>query len=268
LNLERSSFFKSFLNQKIVYKQVKLCENIHKETMSSLVQLGAQIIFSHPCENNRKLLGKIVYVNNNSNTFKIEGNRHLDFNFDTVIKTTEGHSKGECHCCGKLGPNYMCHNEVEKLLRYDMNTREILVKWLGFPINSSIWLDEDYLKTEVPDKYSEFMTLVLNQAQEGKFYHIEGNLFDPQNGFTFNHRHHTEFTDKRLIQSRSHLRENLWTREEEPTMNTHMTLDGKWLPKAKFADRRLKWANRGKRYNIHPHLRLNPKKKLEDWGWL
>jgi len=237
--------------------------------MSSLVQLGAQIIFSHQCEKNRKLLGKIVYVNNNSNTFKIEGNRHLDFNFDTVIKTTEGHSKGECHCCGKIGPNYMCHNDyscyneveyvVEKLLRYDMNTREILVKWLGSPINSSTWLDEDYLKTEVPDKYSEFMTLVLNQAREGRFYHIEGNLFDPQNGFTFNHSHHTEFMDKRLVQSRSHLRENLWTDEEEPTMNTHMTyethlmtLDGKWLPRAKFADRRLKWANRGKRYNIHP----------------
>tara|TARA_B110000977_G_C11031551_1_gene475454 strand:+ start:1034 stop:1528 length:495 start_codon:yes stop_codon:yes gene_type:complete len=65
-----------------------------------------------------------------------------------------------------------------------------------------------------------------------------------------------DFRDNRLTKY-PNLRENLWSNDEENT-NMHYCeklysiKDAKFLPKSKFADRRLKWSNRGKRYNLHP----------------
>ena len=71
----------------------------------------------------------------------------------------------------------------------------------------------------------------------------------------------TTFTDKRLIKYPG-LRENLWAQNSDvPLENENMIYEdklysikhGKFLPKSRFADRRLSHMNRGKRYNLHAH---------------
>jgi hypothetical protein len=68
-----------------------------------------------------------------------------------------------------------------------------------------------------------------------------------------------KFRDKR-IKVYYTLRQNLWDHSHNEE-NDNMFYDdklycikkGKFMPKSHFADRRLKWENRGKRYNLHGH---------------
>ena len=79
-------------------------------------------------------------------------------------------------------------------------------------------------------------------------------------GFVSSSKNVEMYRDRRIT-TFPKLRENLWSREEPFEENTHMQYaeklysvkDEKFLPKSKFADRRLKWANRGKRYNLNAH---------------
>lgn len=77
-------------------------------------------------------------------------------------------------------------------------------------------------------------------------------------GFVSSSKNSELYRDHRIT-SFPQLRENLWSRTEPFEENTHMQYSNKlysvkqnkFLPKSCFADRRLKWANRGKRYNLH-----------------
>ena len=68
------------------------------------------------------------------------------------------------------------------------------------------------------------------------------------------------YRDRRITKY-SNLRENLWSRNDPVEENLNMKYSKKlysiklkkFLPKSRFADRRLKWSNRGKRYNLHSH---------------
>ena len=68
-----------------------------------------------------------------------------------------------------------------------------------------------------------------------------------------------KFRDLRLVHYRN-LRANLWSKtDSEENIYTcykdklYSIKHGKFLPKSRCADRRLKWKNRGKRYNLHAH---------------
>jgi len=80
-------------------------------------------------------------------------------------------------------------------------------------------------------------------------------------GFSTTSGNSDHFRDLRLKHF-PNSRENLWSHDSHnPEENTHMRYEdklfsikhGKFLPKSRFSDRRLKWSNRGKRYNLHAH---------------
>ena len=189
-------------------------------------------------------LGKIRHIN--VNLFKIQGDKDW-YDAETIVKEAEIIEDGVCANCGKPCKGHMCHGnvcfnqpewKVRKILEVTGET--VKVQW---DYDGSVTIEpRSVIEKDIPAMLTDFL------------------LGDPGNGFTFNPEHHEDFRDHRLRDDRHTFRENLWSHEEEPTQNTHTTysnmlctLDGKWLPKSRFADSRLKWANRGTRYNLHPH---------------
>jgi hypothetical protein len=82
-------------------------------------------------------------------------------------------------------------------------------------------------------------------------------------GFSTTSGNAEKFRDRR-IKYFPEMRENLWSRDpmgNQPMENTHMEYEEKlyclkhekFLPKSRFADRRLSKSNQGKRYNLHAH---------------
>ena len=193
-------------------------------------------------------LGKINHVNRN--LFKVRGDKHW-YDNQNIIKFSESFEDNVCKNCGKKCVGNMCNGpvcyskteyKVDKLIKISECGTLVKVKW---DINEEItWEPIKNIKEDVPEMFSEFVDGTGN----------------PGNGFRYIPHHHVKYRDLRLHEDRHQLRENLWSHEIEPTKNVYTTyntmlctVDGKWLPKSKFADRRLKWSNRGKRYNLHPH---------------
>lgn len=130
--------------------------------------------------------------------------------------------------------------------------------------------DDTWYTTQTIVDIPSTESLKLNFCLNCKIPLKHGNLCNTThctNSFaaTFNCGFHTtskeskKFCDRR-IKKYPKMRENLWSHEtfEE---NSSMKYDdmlysvkhGKFLNKSRFADRRLKWTNRGKRYNLHAH---------------
>ena len=203
------------------------------------------------CTNSRGLtwthLGKINHIN--VNLFKIRGDRDW-YDQENIVKQVEPLETGTCLNCGKpcrdtMCKGSVCFNETEWKVKNILWADEEHV-WVQWDVDDSITCEpRKNIEEDIPDMFKEFLW------QE---------RCNPGNGFTFSYRHHDTYRDLRLREDRHFLRENLWSREDEPEVNKHTTydqklraVDGRWLPKSRFADRRLKWANRGKRYNLHPH---------------
>ncbi len=193
-------------------------------------------------------LGKINNVKNN--LFNVRGDNRW-YNLKNIIKFSETFEDNVCKNCGKkctgnMCNGTMCYSETEykvyKLIKISQCGTLVKVKW---EINGEItWEPIENIKDDVPEMFKTFVDKTGN----------------PGNGFTYSPRNHEMHRDLRLREDRHQLRENLWSHEIEPTENVYTTynnmlctVEGKWLPKSKFSDRRLKWVNRGKRYNLHPH---------------
>ncbi len=188
-------------------------------------------------------LGKIKHVN--VNLFKIGGDNSW-YDKTNIVKLVEEFEEGVCSNCGKsITKGHMCNGhscfhvtewKVKKILKITKNF--VRVQW-DIDDSESL-LPRKQAEEDIPDMIRDFLS--------------------PGNGFTYDPQYHEIYRDLRLREDRNTLRENLWSHEDEPTQNTHTTydnmlctVDGRWLPKARFSDRRLKWANRGKRYNLHAH---------------
>lgn len=189
-------------------------------------------------------LGRINHVN--VNLFKIRGDRSW-YEKNDIAKTVEELEPGFCLNCGKQCNEPMCAgdkcpNETEWKVKNILWADNDYV-WVQWDIDNSITKEpRANIEEDIPDTFKEF--LWQERCNAG-------------NGFTFSYRHHDDYRDMRLREDRHFLRENLWSQETQNNHTTYdsmlCTVDGRWLPKSRFSDRRLKWANRGKRYNLHPH---------------
>ena len=167
------------------------------------------------------------------------------------VKVVEENEDHVCMNCGKtceIGRmcNYgiYCESETQYVIDEILKVEDdvVTIKWRCDGSTSEVDLQQ--LWEDNPILLGEFL------AKNG----------DPQNGFRFDPECHEDFRDRRLCAANQYKRENLWSATERPVINTHaryddylLTPDGRWLHKSRFADRRLKWANRGRRYNLHPH---------------
>ena len=224
-------------------------------------------------------IGKINYIHKYFSTDK-----NISYRFHEIVRTCEGFEKGECHCCGKLGPDYMCNDDgnccmnevqyiVDKCVDVDINTDMVLVKWYQCDENESTWEHFDDLYDDVgfdvlydmfnrsdidmDNIFFQFMENSIKRKEE-KVKKLK-EVVNVSNGFSYSDENHHKFIDKRLRDDRKHMRENLWSNEDTRTMNTHATyenllctVDGEWLPKHRFINRRLKKCNQNRRYNLHP----------------
>lgn len=217
----------------------QVCAGHRVGTMQLALDRNVLILCEDHSGNTWTHLGKIRHIN--ANLFKIKGCNEW-YDKATIVKPVEEFEEGVCSNCGKsLTKGHMCNgtvcfHESEWKVKKILEITKDFVKVQWDVDNSETLLPRKQAEQDIPDMIKDF------------------------NGFTYNPQYHETFRDLRLRDDRNTLRENLWSHEKNPTQNTHTTysnmlctLDGRWLPKSRFADRRLKWANRGKRYNLNPH---------------
>ena len=249
LNPLKITFYKKInKDQRKYLSDIIKCILEEKNKKHQPLESGTQIVFS---AGEKKFVSPFIERQGSKMVVNFFNREAFTVPYNFFVKVVEEYEDHVCMNCGRTcltgrmcNEDFSCNHDtqyvIDEILKVENNL--VTIKWKCDGSTSEVDLQQIW--EDNPILLGEFL------AKNG----------DPQNGFYFDPDYHEEFRDRRLRPENQYKRENLWSAAERPVMNTHtryddylLAPDGRWLPKSRFSDRRLKWTNRGRRYNLHPH---------------